>query len=499
MKSMIRPALLAVLLLTSLVCLGQAVPMTGDATLKLAVISGGVRTTNPNFNPPVAATPFWHGASAPGDPIDSTQTLTRNVAYSLSLAVRCSVDAGSPAGVFAFSDVSGSYPIGVTRSTSTVSGTPTSVESQAKSIRCTFTPDVGSAGIADQTITFNVIDPDNTAPTVPQNLTVAPQPAGAQDKLRASWNASTDASGILKYNVRYANTQTDCATGASTLVAVNDPAVLYDLGGLAANSTRWFKVAAVDNSAAQNVSASTTCTSGTTAGGGGGGTLLFTEDWETGAIDYANKWIAVGDTCDAGCSLAVQSVIKRSGNFALKTVINFDPDGSNWRQEIRVKGNAAMNVIQWYGWSVYLVAPYANDTQNEVYAQWHVNANHSSTLVNNGVWKYTNMGQPPLSGPEYNIGPIATNVWTDFVLEAIWSTTTNGLIKIWKNGVLVVDRPNVVTVDPTFVVTPYLKIGLYKSNWKTGKSTGSTLRTVYHDCIKWGDQNSSYAQVVPPC
>ncbi|MCK2221459.1 glycosyl hydrolase family 18 protein [Actinomadura sp. ATCC 31491] len=99
--------------------------------------------------------------------------------------------------------------------------------------------------------------PDTQAPTVPANVTVG---AATSSTLTVTWTASTDDTGVARYEVSRDNGAPATVTGTT-----------YTATGLTANTSYGFRVRACD--AAGNCSAYSPGVTGTTTAGGGGGTL----------------------------------------------------------------------------------------------------------------------------------------------------------------------------------------------------------------------------------
>lgn len=195
-------------------------------------------TTEPN------AAPVWSAG---------TQELTTGDSYTLDLTTVCSDADGNP---LTFSVVSGTLPTGITFNSvaKTVSGTPTTVQTQAVTFRA-------SDGIVntDQVITFEVLDADATAPSVP-TLSAS---AVSSSQINLSWTASTDtgpanerSSGVASYKV-YRSTD-DVTYSLRTTVATTS----YSDTGLTAETTYYYKVSAVDG--ASNESAQSSAARATT-------------------------------------------------------------------------------------------------------------------------------------------------------------------------------------------------------------------------------------------
>ncbi len=101
------------------------------------------------------------------------------------------------------------------------------------------------------------------------------------------------------------------------------------------------------------------------------------------------------------------------------------------------------------------------------------------------------------------LAPMQKGQWNDFVMHIKWSPNGDGILKVWVNGTLELNSvgPNYYNEHPTDTY-PYFKMGLYQSSY--GKSTwseeiqwGTLERTLYHDELRIGDENSNYTEVMP--
>ncbi len=92
--------------------------------------------------------------------------------------------------------------------------------------------------------------------------------------------------------------------------------------------------------------------------------------------------------------------------------------------------------------------------------------------------------------------PAPNNKWTDFVINLKFSTGSDGFIKLWANGELVVNLkgPNILYRDQCGKPREpwmFLKFGSYKAY------EHKTRRSVYYDDIKIAGGNSNYNDVAP--
>jgi hypothetical protein len=195
----------------------------------------------------------------------------------------------------------------------------------------------------------------------------------------------------------------------------------------------------------------------------------------------------------------------RNGNYSAKFILNkSDPEsGKSKRTELTDWNGRMTDPIseRWYGLSMFLPTSYITDPCEEIVFQWHgVNAldlNGNSMkhppiamLTRNGCWELM------VRGTKINLGAYEKNAWTDWVLHIKFSYLSDGQMQIWKNGKLVLTRTNQPN-SYNDLVGNYFKIGIYKYGWKDGYPTTTTSRSIFYDEIRIGNENSSYAEVVP--
>jgi hypothetical protein len=86
--------------------------------------------------------------------------------------------------------------------------------------------------------------------------------------------------------------------------------------------------------------------------------------------------------------------------------------------------------------------------------------------------------------------------WVRWVVNVRYSGTTNGFIRIWKDDVLVLDKQNIMTWEPTAVRWGWYKVGLYAS-WMA--TTSALTKKMHVDQFRIADQaqGASYATVNP--
>jgi regulation of enolase protein 1 (concanavalin A-like superfamily) len=87
--------------------------------------------------------------------------------------------------------------------------------------------------------------------------------------------------------------------------------------------------------------------------------------------------------------------------------------------------------------------------------------------------------------------------WTDWVLQVKWSWRSNGFIRVWRDGVQVVDDagPNCSNDQ----VGPYTSLGVYKWPWRPEHSYPSNTdeRLIYIDELRIAGADADYDAVAP--
>jgi hypothetical protein len=77
------------------------------------------------------------------------------------------------------------------------------------------------------------------------------------------------------------------------------------------------------------------------------------------------------------------------------------------------------------------------------------------------------------------------------------SATAEGLVEIWRNGVLLVNYKgaNMYDLSTGIFHLPNWKLGIYKSAWNKGGVTDADKRVVYFDAITVGNERASFAEM----
>lgn len=219
--------------------------------------------------------------------------------------------------------------------------------------------------------------------------------------------------------------------------------------------------------------------------------IVMTSGFE--GVNYLSGWYNAQHCCSYSVQQSAEQI--KAGSNALRLEIRkTDPESSgSIRSEISLDSDP-LNQDRWYGFSIYL-KDWVDDDAGESVFQWAPdNASGSSSialLASGGRFNFvTNNGG---SNNLYNdIGPVISNKWTDFVIHVRWAADTTGLLQVWMNGNLLINRISVQTA----VVTSYFKAGINKFGW-TGQSSAVNQRVMYFDEVRVGGAGATYNDVAP--
>lgn len=246
---------------------------------------------------------------------------------------------------------------------------------------------------------------------------------------------------------------------------------------------------------------------------------LLTElsfETDSSLTDYLSKRGFHYEKC-CDYSITLSDSIVRAGEKSIRVeLFKSDPwvAGSN-RAEIVRKGEEAAE--RWYGLSIFPPKDFQLDTMPEIVAQWHeipdVDKGETwrsppiSLMVKSNQWQLAllwdarevntdTLGRAHYQGhANIDLGTTATGKWTDWVFHIKFAYDSTGILQIWKNGKLVLNRLN----QPNWFNDehyPYQKLGVYKWVWH---NPGSLIdhRVYYYDEIRVGNEKASYKEVAP--
>lgn len=181
------------------------------------------------------------------------------------------------------------------------------------------------------------------------------------------------------------------------------------------------------------------------------------------------------------------------------------------RAELSAHPSEPRGAERWYGFSTYLPPDYRPDQAAEVIAQWHQVGGDCSNGCSPPLSLITRNGQYAVSQNweitrgnwhfhSENIGAYETGRWTDWVVHVKWSTESDGLLEIWRDGEPVPGfAPRVGRNDDygDRVHGNYMKVGLYKWAWSQGKPSDTQQRVLFFDELRIAGASGSYEQVAP--
>src|SRR5690606_14635827 len=169
------------------------------------------------------------------------------------------------------------------------------------------------------------------------------------------------------------------------------------------------------------------------------------------------------------------------------------PDNKSARIELRdndpiVKGSrrAEVTIVKgedgdigkdtWYAFELNVPKDYIDEDDDEVINQWHQNGNASAAIrIKNGrfLWRFYIDGKKT----DFDLGLIEKDTWNSFVVNMVHSYGSDGLTQVWINNQNLIDlKGRNINNDPL----PKWKIGIYKSEWASAKTTTSK-RVLYFD------------------
>jgi hypothetical protein len=169
-----------------------------------------------------------------------------------------------------------------------------------------------------------------------------------------------------------------------------------------------------------------------------------------------------------------------------------------YRSELRLRPNL-MGRDFWYQGRVLLPDDWTISSTTVNVMQWHgtrdVIFGESSTVpplaldVTGNKWRvlkawddrWISPDVPRVQGHRVIVtSPIERGQWTTWTFHVRWSATSDGFVRIWKNGVPLLDLPGPVGFND--LVGPYLKAGLYIPGWiENGLEPQVPVRTLLFD------------------
>lgn len=208
----------------------------------------------------------------------------------------------------------------------------------------------------------------------------------------------------------------------------------------------------------------------------------------------------------AGNSIGVETI---GGKKALKfTVVKGSEEcAGGLRSELSnlIDTKAVYPYEVWYGLSYYVGADWVTDQPNlfDIVNQWHddgaVLKSPFDFSINGSQWRYQ-VRSTTIGEKGFDFAPVEKETWTDFVFHLKFVRTGKGIVQIWKNGILLVDKQIEMGYNKTTV--PFFKAGIYKWPWNKQDmaccgNTYSTTHSIYIANIRLGNKSATYNDVKP--
>ncbi|MBA4192410.1 MAG: hypothetical protein C0467_30960 [Planctomycetaceae bacterium] len=206
------------------------------------------------------------------------------------------------------------------------------------------------------------------------------------------------------------------------------------------------------------------------------------------------------------------------GRKAVRFAVERSPN--SFRSEISLPHEKGFQE-RWYAGRILIPEDWVFDESRgeDIVLQWHALPGdfrptfpNLAISVRNDRWFVRQSHGDPKTQPTRSTtkldDPVKRGVWVSWVIHAKWSPKEDGLLRIWRDSKLVVDRkgPNVYgTIGVEY--TPYLKTGIYHPAWhlQTDEQRAAfekakpaaTKKVVYVTDIKVGNERAKYDDVAP--
>jgi hypothetical protein len=208
-------------------------------------------------------------------------------------------------------------------------------------------------------------------------------------------------------------------------------------------------------------------------------------------------------TDQANTSTSIQASTKyaKEGSQSFRAEVKKDDPQKSSGYRAELTGFPADQGERWYGWSMYFEAPASNGNWTGGYGghvvQWHPdNSSGSASLAlwgSDGVWDVCvnptgsgSVSHQSKTAAGGSLEKIQVGKWYDIVMHVKWSAGTDGIIEMWKNGVLYFKQ----TGKATTTTGVYFKFGM--NRWSMTNDW-----VVYYDNLRIGNASATYDDVAP--
>jgi hypothetical protein len=222
------------------------------------------------------------------------------------------------------------------------------------------------------------------------------------------------------------------------------------------------------------------------------GNLIWSDNADLSTLfgTYVKRHTATSYAITAVSNPVYQGV--KSARFELR---DSDPEvQSGTRSEISFPD--ATNLNRWYSYALYAPSgQFKYDDDDDVITQWHQGGGLTPALC---VRVRKDRIFMRVLGTWIDLGAFEKDVWRAYVMHVKHSAGSDGLIEIWRDGVKIMNRSgaNAYKIEGD-IHNPNMKLGVYKSNWNGSGTTSTNVRVLYFDDIRLGNENATYADMVP--
>lgn len=239
--------------------------------------------------------------------------------------------------------------------------------------------------------------------------------------------------------------------------------------------------------------------------------LVLQADFEGQDLRYG--WDFAQSCCSY--SLTTTDAFKRTGKKALRVELRKSDStiASGKRAEL-IENTYPFppdSNREWWAFSTFFPEDFKRDSVYEALAQWHFSATGSTAVAGSPPlsfqifkgdfiidlkWDTVNINIDKLAYAQrkiFNLGPWEKGVWNDWIFQYHFSPDSDGFLKIWKNGKLILEYNGSNFYRGSH--PPYFKLGLYKWAWNTGwnvpaETSVLTSRVYYIDNVKIGNKEA---------
>jgi hypothetical protein len=207
-----------------------------------------------------------------------------------------------------------------------------------------------------------------------------------------------------------------------------------------------------------------------------------------------------------------------AGSKAVRFAVARAPN--SFRSEISLPHEPGFHE-RWYGERIYVPESWVFDPDRavDIVMQWHaIPGNWRATYPNLEIsightnWfvrqSFGNAQERPTRTNLRLGAPVRRGAWVSWVVHAKWSPRDDGLLQIWRDGQLVIDRAG-ANVYATIGVdyTPYLKTGIYHPEWNLSRTDRqeafarerpvATNKVIFATDVTIGSERARYEDVAP--